>query len=298
MRKLIKFVFQNLTDEPTSGNSPLRNDPLHRRSRFRTERSGRPIRQRPAKASRTSHLLLLQLRTGRPCGRPHAVAHPIARRRVEIPFRRRRLPKPRGFLAPRSRPDRLGRNTRPFVLGDAGLRLPDLYQRRLSLRIQAALHHARQPHGLLRPHLFGAGSVERQPCDPALRGSLFRILRLGKRRLGRICGRQLPAQRIRHHRTFTAGREQTGRPSIQMDRRKLPRRRRPLAHGGHSPGGLPLRQARCRDRRFRRQNDLRRRHARRAAANPSGNRFARRGLRRRLAARRTALRTRRNPFRA
>jgi len=64
------------------------------------------------------------------------------------------------------------------------------------------------------------------------------------------------------------------------------------------PGGLPLGQARCRDRRFRRQDDLRRRHARRAAANPSGNRFARRGLRRRLATRRTALRTRRNPFRA
>ncbi len=133
MQKLINFANKPSPDEPTSDNSPLRNDPLLRRHRFRMEPSGRPTRQLAAKTSRTSDILFIHHRAGRTCRRPYPIPHPIARRSMEIPFRRRHRPKPCRFLASRCRPDRLGRNSRSFVLGDAGLRLPDLYQRRLSL---------------------------------------------------------------------------------------------------------------------------------------------------------------------
>ena len=236
----------------------------------------RPARQRPAPPARPGHLLLLQDPAGCIGGRPRPITDDAARRRLEIPFCGRRRPKPRRVLATGRRPRGLGRDRGSLVLGDAGLRVSDIHQYPLSVRVQAAVDHTRQPDGMLRSKVHRTPKLGRRPGSTALRGCILRLLRLGQRLPGGICRGQLPARRIRHHRSAATGRKHACRQSFQMDGRQLPRRCRPLAHGGYPPRSIPRSKTRRGHRRLRGADSARRRHARRAVTDTPCDRPARR----------------------
>ena len=261
--------------ETTYGNPPVHACIRRRNSRRRVGRPGRPARQHPAPPARPGHLLLLQDPAGCIGGRPRPITDDAARRCLEIPFCGRRRPKPRRVLATGRRPRRLGRDRSSLVLGDAGLRVSDIHQHPLSVRVQAAVDHTRQPDGMLRPKIHRTPKLGRRPGGAALRGRILGLLRLGQRHPGRICRGQLPALGIRRHRPAATGREHARREGFQMDGRQLPRRCRPLAHGGHTPRSIPCRKTRCGHRRLRGADAARRRHARRAVADTPHDRPAR-----------------------
>lgn len=56
------------------------------------------------------------------------------------------------------------------MLGDAGLRVSDIHQHPLSVRVQAAVDHTRQPDGMLRPKVHRTPKLGRRPGSAALRG--------------------------------------------------------------------------------------------------------------------------------
>ena len=106
---------------------------------------------------------------------------------------------PEGFWQPGADLGRLGRDRGSLVLGDAGLRVSDIHQHPLSVRVQAAVDHTRQPDGMLRPKVHRTPKLGRRPGSAALRGRILGLLRLGQRHPGRICRGQLPALGIRRH---------------------------------------------------------------------------------------------------
>lgn len=165
--------------ETTYGNPPVHACIRRRNSRRRVGRPGRPARQHPAPPARPGHLLLLQDPAGCIGGRPRPITDDAARRCLEIPFCGRRRPKPRRVLATGRRPRRLGRDRSSLVLGDAGLRVSDIHQHPLSVRVQAAVDHTRQPDGMLRPKIHRTPKLGRRPGGAALQGAYTRAITSG-----------------------------------------------------------------------------------------------------------------------
>ncbi len=182
---------------------------------------GGSVHQCRGAARAAGHLLFLCLGGGCAHGRPHAGALPLARRGVALPLRGGCRGRVGQFRVVGLRRVRLGYDRRTLVLGDARIRLSDLYQRRLSLSQYAPRNPARQSCGLLRAAVRGAPCVGGPAHRAPLRRRLLGVLRLSERSCGRLLRGQCPAFGVRHHGPGARGRQSPGGEGPQVVRRQL-----------------------------------------------------------------------------